>query len=135
MDCEKTFTPIVSLRRGPGIKFLRGLGVGVSAYNFYWAWARHKISSWPSLRSWRDFACECFCFGSVSRRFPAHESRQLRRLFIAWSEMFPPIISLRRGPGIKFTLWPRDRRSRLLTLKAWVRHKIFSWTARRHSHL
>ena len=62
-----------------------------------------------SLRSWRDFACECFCFGSdavntsgeavrgfsplanflagfaredggSAARSPAHESRQLRRL-------------------------------------------------------
>ena len=36
--------PIISLKRGPGIKFLLGLGVDVLACNFYWAWARHKIS-------------------------------------------------------------------------------------------
>ena len=32
------FPPIISLRRGPGIKFLHGLGVDVPAYNFFKAW-------------------------------------------------------------------------------------------------
>ena len=52
------------------------------------------VSNRGSLRSWRDFALECYCFGSeavrglvksrvefvLCRRSPAHEYRQLRQL-------------------------------------------------------
>ena len=52
---------------------------------------RERTSNeWTSLRSWRDFARECFCFDSEVvnsnftarglRRSSAHESRQLHRL-------------------------------------------------------
>ena len=44
------FPPIISLMRGHGITFLPGLGVDIPAYNFFNAWARHKISSWPGGR-------------------------------------------------------------------------------------
>ena len=43
------FPPINPLRHGPGIKFRHGLAVDVPAYNFFKAWARHKISSWPGV--------------------------------------------------------------------------------------
>ena len=65
--------------------------------NFFRAKENRGINN-ASLRSWRDFALECFCFGSEAvnasgkavrglvkspvehHRSPAHESRQLRRL-------------------------------------------------------
>ena len=43
------FQSMISLRRGPGMKFRHGLGVDVPAYIFFKAWARHKISSWPGV--------------------------------------------------------------------------------------
>ena len=51
-----------------------------------------------SLRSWRDFVCKCFCFGSkavnvsgegnmaANHRLPAHASRQLCRLQNCWRQ-------------------------------------------------
>ena len=38
------------IRRGPGVKFRHGLGVDVPAYKFSQAWARRKKSSWPGGR-------------------------------------------------------------------------------------
>ena len=45
---------------------------------------KSSLNQTDSLRSWRDFARECFCFGKPAREYggsaAAHASRQLRRL-------------------------------------------------------
>ena len=43
MAWGKMFPPINSLRLGPDIKFLNGLGIDVPAYNFSKAWVGIKF--------------------------------------------------------------------------------------------
>ena len=41
------FWPIISIGRGPGIKFLDGLGLDVPAYNFFRCGPGIKLTFWP----------------------------------------------------------------------------------------